>query len=375
MDKQNYTLTLEECQVILENIKEIKRRIINIFKKHRLIHRKRVLKSYTVLFNAIYCYLVEAHSFQKLADIMAVRAHVHMSDIAWRKHFLVAAPIFLETAQEFFAEKYSSTLDGAQIYLLDATNFSMEGKAKTELRVHTQLSLSTGIPIFGKITDQYTGESVSHFKIQEKCVYLADRAYGKASQLAYLIEHHANFVIRITPQMIRLHKDADCKEKLAFSELLSCQRFTQVCYFKQCSKVYSVLLIGERIPLEKREQARKRAEYESKRKKRATNSLTLDLSEWLIVATPLNFSQKTNPYELLKLYRSRWQIELFFKRAKTHLKLHRIHKGSHQYAQAIVAVWFAVAMFIGVAQSIIFPLLKHNISLFNSFSLFSTLFA
>ncbi len=165
MDKQNYTLTLEECQVIFENIKEIKRRIINIFKKHRLIHRKRVLKSYTVLFNAIYCYLVEAHSFQKLADIMAVRAHVHMSDIAWRKHFLVAAPIFLETAQEFFAEKYSSTLDGAQIYLLDATNFSMEGKTKTELRVHTQLSLSTGIPIFGKITDQYTGESVSHFKI------------------------------------------------------------------------------------------------------------------------------------------------------------------------------------------------------------------
>ncbi len=375
MDKQNYTLSKRECQVISEKVKDLKKRIIRIFRKYRLIQRKRTLKSYTVLFNAIYCYLTEAHSFQKLSDIMAMREGVQMSDISWRKHFLKAAPIFLEVAQELFTETHTDSTEMPPIYLLDATNFSMEGGNQTELRVHTQLSLNTGVPIFGKITDQHIGEAVSHFDIQEHALYMADRAYGKASQLAYLLEHKANFVIRITPQMIRLYKDSTCKDRLSCSKLLTGESFTRISYFSYNKKVYSVLLVGERIPEQKREQARKRAEHESKRKNRNTNPATLALAEWMIVAAPVKLSMQVDAYQLLKLYRSRWQIELFFKRAKTNLTLRRIHKGTHKYAQAVVSVWFAIALIIGVAQLIIAPLLHCNPSLFHSFFLLSSLLA
>ena len=44
----------------------------------------------------------------------------------------------------------------------------------------------------------------------------------------------------------------------------------------------------------------------------------------------------------MNAYRSRWQVELLFKRFKQHFKITTIRKGSENYALAIVHIWLLI---------------------------------
>ena len=69
MDKLNYTLKSEEIQELKEKIRGIKRKVIRKLEKSKVIKRKRVVKSCSVLFQATILYIVEKLSFQRLSDI------------------------------------------------------------------------------------------------------------------------------------------------------------------------------------------------------------------------------------------------------------------------------------------------------------------
>ncbi len=298
---------------------------------------------------------------------MAVRYRIFLSDIAWRKHFLRACPIFFSVIAEFVAKQ---SVKPSNVYLLDATNFSMQGSG-TEGRVHLQLSLDAGTPVFEKITNARAPESVKNFSIRPGAVYLADRIYGTASQFAHLYAHGADFAIRVSLQSIKLYRDEVCRERIDHAELLHGDRFTKKCYFTFQNKVYDLCLIGEKLPEAKRERAEQRARYDSARKGRKLRSATVVLSHWMILARPGYYASHAEDQlmQSIAFYRKRWQIELAFKRGKTCLRLHRIRRGSFAYASAVISAWAALMLLIGFLQASCSSFL--NSSLFNSFSLFA----
>ena len=95
MDKQNYTLSGKEAQEIKGYYSHLEEELIRKADA-KILKRKRVLKHLKDLISAIYLYFVEQLSFQRLSDVMSCKYGIVMSDTAWRKQILKAAPILWE---------------------------------------------------------------------------------------------------------------------------------------------------------------------------------------------------------------------------------------------------------------------------------------
>ena len=67
---------------------------------------------------------------------------------------------------------------------------------------------------------------------------------------------------------------------------------------------------------------------------------TLFYGNYVILMTSLGVEYDRE--ELLSLYRSRWQIELLFKRFKQNLKITTLQQGSEAYAEAMVLLWMLI---------------------------------
>lgn len=374
MDKQNYTLSETKRQEIKQKFRKIRHSILKKLKEKDVIKRKRIIKNYEVLLQAMFLYVVENLSFQRLSDIMACEYGISMSDTAWKKQILKSTPAFFDAVTEYLSKETPVLQKNPKkIYALDATNIATEGRSGTVMRVHTQLSLTDRISSSVCITDQYTAESVKNFNIEESCIYLADRAYGKASQLAYILDHNADFIFRISPSLIKLYKDPLCKERFDATQILKGSSFSHICYFKYNKKTYCVRLVGSLIPPEKQLAAKKRACRKASKNQRKIQPQTVLYSSWIILATSL--SESTSASEILETYRLRWHIELLFKREKTLLRFHKIRSSSSKYIFAVSTLWLSVALLLSVCQFFLLSIFGFDFSLFNSFSLAKLLFA
>lgn len=239
MDKQNYTLRDIEKQALKSYYPRLKKDLAKELEA-KLFKRKRVLKSVEQLLQGIYLYFAEQLSFQRVSDIMACQYDITMSDTAWRKQFLKAAPILYEAVERLLMQEegvapdmHNGVLGCESAYAIDATELTEQGGKTTEMRIHTLFSITGHKCTSSKITDQHVGESLTHFKLHKDALYFADRAYGKTPQLAYALEHQSNFVIRIAPHMVKFFTRPDCREKIMFPRLMQGTSFSTVGYFKR----------------------------------------------------------------------------------------------------------------------------------------------
>jgi len=371
MDKQNYTLRKFEIQVLNENRALLKGKLAKEL-EDKILKRKRVLKSIDLLMKAIFLYLTEHLSFQRLSDVMACRYGVVMSDTAWRKQLLKAAPILAEwvLAQQMAAEAKES--GGTAVYAVDATDLPVQGGDATSRRVHTMFSLCEGCCVYTDVTDRYGGESLTRFPLRQGAVYFADRAYGRTPQLAYAIEQKAHVVTRISPHHVAFYTAPDCREKLSFPALLNGETFSAAACFRWKGKVYRVRLLGAKLPEEKRSAAEKRLRQRASRKQRRVSENAVKYAEWVILATTL--PEVHSAAEILEAYRMRWQIELHFKRVKSLLNFHKLRRSCDVYKNSIVSLWLTISFLISVIQLWILRCTGSSISLFNAFSLAKAFF-
>ncbi len=363
MNKINYTLKSEKIQELKRNINKIKREFIEILEKSSVIKRKRVIKNYEILFNAVYHYISDSLSFQRLSDFMFCKYGIKMSDTAWKKQFNKITKPFFHAADTIL----NPTFQDKEIYAIDATNFSSQGSKGTTMRIHTQFSLSNRINSKAIITNEHTAESLRLFEAKPNALYIADRVYGKSNQLSYLYENHADFLIRISPNLIQLYTSSSCTKRIDFKSLMHKKTFSKTCFFKFNGVCYKTRLIGVIIPEEKQFAVEKRVRRKSQKNQIKISKTTLEYSKWMFLITSLGSNFKTD--NLIEMYRDRWQIELFFKRSKTLLNFHKIRRSSCIYMTSVVYAWMGLAMFLSKLQLIIFSHFNFHFSSFNAFSL------
>jgi len=329
MDKQNYTIKGITAQEIKREFSKIRNAIIRAVRDSGIIRRKRVIREAAVLVEAAYLYIVKKLSYQRLSDEMACRYGIHMSDTAWKKQLRKIADIFLDAVtqhmQKCLTESSSATqqtlLNYQKVYAADATDVSQEGSQNIVMRIHTQLSLNNHAGVRMKITDNHTAENISLLPIEAQSLYLADRAYGKAGQLAHLIDNRADFIIRITPNRLKVYTDKECKQRIDFPSLLSepISSFSLPAFFRYGGHTYPIRVVGEKLPEEKQNDAEKRVRKKAAKNRCKLRSSTVLFSKWLIVVSTV--ANTVADQEILTTYRQRWQIELLFKRSKTLLGL------------------------------------------------------
>lgn len=329
MDKQNYTIKGIEAQEIKREFTKIRNAIIRAVKDSGIIRRKRVIQEAGTLVDAAYLYIVKKLSYQRLSDEMSCRYGIRMSDTAWKKQLRKIAGVFLDAVTQHMQRclsKASPTtqqmlLNYPKVYAVDATDISQEGSQNVVMRIHTQLSLNNHAEVRMRITDNHTAENINLLPVEAQSLYLADRAYGKAGQLAYLADNQADFIIRITPNRLKVYTDKECRQRIDFPSLLSepISSFSMRAFFRYSGRIYPIRIIGEKLPEEKQKAAEKRVRRKSVKNRSKLRASTILFSKWMIVVSTVAASAAD--CEIIAAYRCRWQIELLFKRSKTLLGL------------------------------------------------------
>lgn len=99
-------------------------------------------------------------------------------------------------------------------------------------------------------------------------------------------------------------------------------------FCKYGAKSAFVRIIAQKLPKEQAEKARKRKKRKASKNQYRITEETLFCAGWMVVITSLEIEYSGE--EILYLYRSRWQVELLFKRFKQNFAVTAIKAEEYQ---------------------------------------------
>ena len=318
-------------------------------KRTGTLHRKRGVCSCVDLLRMLFLYASSNFSFRILAAAACVLGISAISDTAWRKRFSKAAPFLREILHSllsaFLPATDISAFDGVKnVLLVDASVIRQNGKQQHQQRIHLCYSLDENRMKQVKVPDQHTAESLAHFSMKKGDLVMADAGYGTAQNFIYAQEQGADVILRITPKNFCLY-DAQ-GEKISLTALMKeaeekHREWIDVSdYCKYKGKTGFVRVIAHRLSDGQAAKARKRKIRKASKNQRQIQAETLFSAGWITVVTSLGAEYSGE--EILHLYRSRWQVELLFKRFKQNFSVHTIKAGSNAYAETETLLWLII---------------------------------
>ncbi len=251
----------------------------------------------------------------------------------------IARPLYSGTDLGF-------TLDAA-VYALDATVIDLcltlfpwapYQRSKAAIKLHTMLDLKGSIPVLIDITDWRGHDSwvLDHIVVEPGCFIVMDRNYGDFRRLYRLHQSRAYFVLRSKNNLqYRRHRSHPI------------DRTTGV------RSDQTVLLTGVDTQYWFPDQLRRVSYYAA------------DTQKHLVFITN-NFTISAET--VAAIYRQRWQVELFFKWIKQHLRIKRFFGTSPNAVK--IQIWIGVAVYVLIA--IIKKQLRLNQSLYTILQILST---
>lgn len=246
----------------------------------------------------------------------------------WRI-FADYAYLLIEYARRVCIGQADFALDiSSQVYAVDSTTIDLclsifwwakFRKRKAAIRLHTQLDIKTGIPNFIHITDGTVHDVnfLDVMEIESGSIYVMDRGYLDFERLYRIHSGNAHFITRL-------------KNNTSFRRL----------YSRRTDRKTGVIC-DQTIRLNNYYAARdypetlRRIKYRDPETDKVFNFVTN------------NF--ELEPMEICQLYKYRWQIELFFKWIKQHLKV----KAFWGYTENAVRIQVYAAIIAYVAVAIV----------------------
>jgi Domain of unknown function (DUF4372)/Transposase DDE domain len=252
-----------------------------------------------------------------LANANATRPWQIYADLA--QHLIgIARPLYA-------SEPLAIDLD-ATVYAFDATTIDLclsvfpwapFRQAKAAVRLHTLLDLRGNIPTFIHITDGKTHEvnTLDELTIESGAFYLLDRGYLDFKRLFVIHQANAFFVTRAKSNTKFKRRYSNPVDKITTN--IVCDQ-TGVLPLFYASQDYPALL--RRVVV--KDETGKRIVF-------LTNNFVLE------------------PTLIADLYRQRWQVELFFKWIKQHLRI-KVFYGTSQNAVK-TQIWIAISTYVLIA--------------------------
>jgi len=307
------------------------------------LKRKRGFHSVYDLLKIFFLYACSSLSFRVLAAAACALGISSVSDTALRKKFSKAAPFLHEVLHAMLSGLFShpagSLPDGVKnVLLVDASIIRQTGIRQEQERIHLCYSLNQNRMKQIKVTDHHTAESLSHFTFEKGDLVMADAGYGTAQNYIYAQEQQADVILRVTPKTFCLY-DADGEKTSLVSMLKQAEeqgeRMMDVfgfCRYK--SKTGFVRVVAQKLPEGQAEKSRKRKRRKASKNQKTITQDTLFCAGYVVVITTLGAEYSGE--EILHLYRSRWQVELLFKRFKRNFSITVEKAGSKQYAETMI---------------------------------------
>jgi hypothetical protein len=263
---------------------------------------------------------------------MGIRSRVSRNTLAvanekrdWRIYADFAQVLIAEARRLYADEPLAADLDGT-VYALDSTTIDLclslfpwthRQQGKSAVKLHTLLDLRGSIPAFAWITTGKVHDVnlLDELVPEPGAIYVFDRGYVDFARLFALAGAHARFVIRAKKgvNLRRLYsRPVDRETGLVCDQIVRLGRFNT-------AKQYPAKLRRVRV-----------------RDLETGKAITLLSNDFALPALTIT-----------QLYRSRWQVELFFRWIKQHLRIKRFYGTSPNAVR--VQIWIAISTYVLVA--------------------------
>jgi len=243
---------------------------------------------------------------------------------------------WLETiCQRLLADKIEVlSPDRPAVSLVDGTTITGPGKNDQEWRLHCRYGASGKFQAI-EITDKHCAESYKHFPVQAGDIVIGDRAYARPSGLEHVLDGGADFIVRSGWRAFSLTSPNG--NKFCLSDALTTVMPDQTADIAIAIRAKGRLLPARLILRAKPEEARaaevKRVEHKQHRNRRVGDPRSIEAAGFVIIVTSLD-AEVCDADEVLALYRTRWQIELAFKRLKSLIHIDRLPAKDPDLAKA-----------------------------------------
>jgi len=263
---------------------------------------------------------------------MGIRGKIARSTIAdanenrdWRI-YADFAQILIHIARELYANEEFGIELKQTVYALDATiidlclsifPWAVFRKRKAAIKLHTLMDIRGSIPSFVEITHGKIHDvNILDILIPEPgSFYIMDRGYLDFQRLYTLTQASSNFVIR-------------AKKNLQFKRVYS--HVIDKTSGLRCDQ--TIILTGTKTSMQYPEKLRRIVYYDIKKDKR----LTFLTNNFMLPALTI-----------AQLYKQRWQVELFFKWIKQHLRIKSFFGTSQNAVKT--QIWIAISVYVLVS--------------------------
>jgi len=224
---------------------------------------------------------------------------------------------------------------GRRVRAVDATAVSEPGSTGTDWRIHYALNLQTLQCDFFELTDGQGGEAWRRFPVLSGDILLGDRGYSNPPGVQHVVKAGGDVVVRLNRSSLPLW-DAQGRRLAVLKPartLSPKQTGEWVAGVRPASAPpISGRLVGVRKSRQAAAYARRRLLRMASKQQKPVSAESLEAAQYFFLWTSLTASWSC--FQVLELYRSRWQIELAFKRMKSILGLGHLPKKGPESCRA-----------------------------------------
>jgi hypothetical protein len=188
------------------------------------------------------------------------------------------------------------------------------------------------------LTDSKGGEGLHYFTFAAGEIVVADRAYGYKKELLPLLAQGVSFAVRV--RWTNLAEFSKQGEPFAVLEWLrstfrtpEAQAHAVELQLTSAQGTFPVRLVACQLPAEQAEQARRRLRRKRQKQGKEATPESLYVAGFVLLLTNLP-AEEWSAAQVGELYRTRWQVELYFKRLKSLLHLDRLRAYDPALARA-----------------------------------------
>lgn len=313
------------------------------------LRRTRVIRDAPTLLRILLVHLADGCSLAETAARAAELGWCRISVVAIIKRLRASAAWLNWMAQSLWiAGKRKLPKLGRRVRAVDSTWVLESGATGSRWRIHYALNLANLRCEHFEVTDEHVGESLTRFPIEPGDVLIADRGLALASGIGHVAQRGGMVLVRTTLNNLPLF---DVKgRRVRILPRLRRLRVGVAQEWPLCVKGPSPSLIAGRLIAVRRsaraaEAARRRVRRRAQKTGHVIKPATLEAAGYFLVWTNVPASELANS-AALELYRSRWQIELAFKRSKTLLGLGQLPKHNDDSSRAWLHGKLLVALLV-----------------------------
>ncbi|RYE80625.1 MAG: hypothetical protein EOO74_01865 [Myxococcales bacterium] len=283
------------------------------------VQRWRVLQDGAQLLGLCLTYTLCALALAPCARIAPGRRA--LGESALRSRLSAAAPFVEALLGRLLAHRLRRfRRAGPGLRLYDTSTVQLPGGDR--YRVHASVDPTRAEAVGLELTDASSGEWMDHATFGPGDVVLADRGLGRVAEFFTIEERRAYALMRVhlpnVPMASELRTTAFAVTRRACAGELE----TDVTLEHPTDKTRSLAarLVVVPLPPEQAARARQGVRKAAKKRKRAPDAVTLRLAGYVVLLSTVP-THVADARTLASWYRLRWQVELFFKRCKSLMKL------------------------------------------------------